>query len=237
MAGFSIFPLGDGAVTLSLDSKTDAHNHQHLIRMKDWLFNNTFYGLRDVLVTYNSLTLFYDAFTVKNTNTGPGPCQLVKHLIEEAYHQTLAGSVEEAGDVIKIPVCYEPPYSPDLEFVSAYTKLNPASVIRIHHESIYRVFMIGYLPGFPYMGEVHANICVPRKSTPRARVEAGSVGLAGIQTGIYPLDSPGGWQIIGKTPIRMFDKNSNPPVKLEPGNVVQFYPINRAQFEELKFHA
>lgn len=132
--------------------------------------------------------------------------------------------------LVKIPVCYHPSVAPDLAHMAAQTELTEAEIIQLHCQPIYKVYLIGFLPGFPYMASVNKAIQFPRKTTPRALVPAGSVGIAGEQTGIYPLNSPGGWQLIGKTPLILFDMRKEMPCLLQPGDTVQFYPIELAEF-------
>jgi inhibitor of KinA len=231
MNNFSIFPLGDQAVTFSLSATIKEEYHVRVMAMKTWLLENSFHGLKDVIVAYSSLTLLYDACQVRKTFHVESPSLFAMNKLREAHRQTEYSAVSIEPKLLRIPVCYEPPFSPDLETVSALTGIAEEHIIRMHSEKKYRVYMIGFLPGFPYLGEVDQRIVVPRKTTPRQKVEAGSVGIAGSQTGVYPLDSPGGWQIIGKTPFRLFEKNAVPPVILEPGNSVEFYPITRKEFE------
>jgi inhibitor of KinA len=132
--------------------------------------------------------------------------------------------------VFHIPVCYEEEYGTDLASVAAQKQIPLSVVIDKHTSRTYKVYMIGFLPGFSYMGEVDEQIAVPRKYQP-VPVIAGSVGIAGSQTGIYPLNCPGGWQIIGRTPVKPFDSNALQPVKLHAGDHVQFYAISREEFE------
>jgi inhibitor of KinA len=120
-----------------------------------------------------------------------------------------------------------------MPLICAAAKLSSQEIIRLHTEKEYTVYMIGFLPGFPYLGFVDDRIAFARKNTPMAKVPAGSVGIAGKQTGIYPIDSPGGWQIIGRTPIKLFDAKRNPPVELQPGDGVQFYEITLDEFFKL----
>ena len=135
---------------------------------------------------------------------------------------------------IKIPVCYSAKYALDLQEISKQKNLATDEIVRLHTTKKYRVYMIGFLPGFAYMGEVDEAIAFPRKAQPRKIVEAGSVGIAGSQTGIYPLDSPGGWQIIGKTPIQIFNKEKADPVLLQPGDEIEFYSITEDEFTNYK---
>jgi inhibitor of KinA len=144
----------------------------------------------------------------------------------EKAHETAA----EIREVVGIPVCYEAPYAPDLAALALQKQLTEQEVVILHTGTIYNVYMIGFLPGFSYMGELNEKIAVPRKQQP-AQVLAGSVGIAGSQTGIYPLNSPGGWQIIGRTPLKMFDPFVPEPVKLQAGDRVQFFAITKQEFE------
>ncbi|MGC8767898.1 5-oxoprolinase subunit B family protein [Calditerrivibrio sp.] len=135
--------------------------------------------------------------------------------------------------VKEIPVCYDDEFSPDRDFVESYTGLSFNEVVRIHTERIYYVYFIGFLPGFPYLGGLDKRIHIPRKKEPRMLVEAGSVGIGGVQTGIYPLDSPGGWQIIGRTPIKLFDKQKKEPFLLKSSEGVLFKKIDKKEFDEI----
>ncbi len=127
---------------------------------------------------------------------------------------------------VEIPVCYGGEYGPDLAFVAQHNHLGEAEVIRIHSAREYPVYLMGFTPGFPYLGGMDPAIAAPRLNTPRSRIPGGSVGIAGEQTGIYPVDSPGGWRIIGRTDLRLFDITSEPPFLLAPGDVVSFMPVH-----------
>ena len=135
---------------------------------------------------------------------------------------------------IQIPVCYDVSMAPDLALIADLHHLSIEQVIQLHTEKLYRVYLVGFLPGFAYMGNVDEKIATPRKSKPRTLVPAGSVGIAGEQTGIYPFDSPGGWQLIGQTPIEMFSVEKPQPCYLRTGDEVQFYPVTLNEFAKLK---
>lgn len=134
---------------------------------------------------------------------------------------------------ILLPVCYDPSVAPDLELVSEQKNLEKEEIISIHTAATYRVYMIGFLPGFPYLGGLDKRLEIPRKEEPRNKVAAGSVGIAGNQTGIYPRESPGGWQIIGRCPIPLFDPLADPPCSISPGDIIKFREISLSQFEEI----
>lgn len=154
------------------------------------------------------------------------PMRLEVGTLESEIRRALETLVVESNKtslrLVEIPVRYGGEYGPDLEFVAQHNRLTPEQVIRIHCSVIYQVFMLGFTPGFPYMGIVPAEIAVPRRDTPRPRVPAGSVGIAGRQTGIYPRESPGGWQLIGRTEVKLFDPAQDPPALLWPGDRVRF---------------
>jgi KipI family sensor histidine kinase inhibitor len=130
---------------------------------------------------------------------------------------------------VEIPVVYGDKYGPDLEWIADYHKMTPQDVIRLHIQPTYQVYMIGFMPGYPYMGEVPDELVTPRRKTPRIHVPRGSVGIAQKQTGIYPVASPGGWQIIGRTPLHLFDPQGKPPSFLEMGDRVKFFVITEQE--------
>jgi inhibitor of KinA len=138
-----------------------------------------------------------------------------------------------AGSAVDIPVCYGGDFGPDLEAVAQYGGVSDAEVVTLHAAGGYRAFMIGFLPGFAYLGVVPRRIAAPRRQSPRTRVAAGSVGIAGQQTGVYPRESPGGWNIIGRTPVSMFVPSRRQPSLVRPGDLVRFVPIDRAEFDRL----
>jgi inhibitor of KinA len=141
------------------------------------------------------------------------------------------GDEDEARE-IQVPVCYSGRFAPDMQLLCKQKGLSTEEVVHLHCSRIYRVYMLGFLPGFTYMGKVDERIAIERKERPRSEVPAGSVGIAGVQTGIYPMDSPGGWQIIGRTPLQLFTKQSEHPVLFAPGDRVKFYSISENEFKD-----
>lgn len=232
MEDFTIYPLGDQALTFSLGNNIRQRDHERIQGMKRWLEQHPLPGLSDIVVAYSSLTVVYDLYQLRQAMHSSTAFEFISAALREAFHH----SADHAADVPQkrweVPVCYDQAFGPDLDTVARLGNITTAEVITLHTARVYRIFMIGFLPGFPYMAEVDASIAAPRKDQPR-QVEAGSVGIAGIQTGIYPVSSPGGWQIIGRTPLKMFDRGSDPPVHLEPGHAVQFYAVTRKEFEDL----
>ena len=236
MKDYAIFPLGDHAVTFSLGSTIQIQNHRKLMAMLHWLRQHSFTGLLDIVVAYNSITVVYDLCLLHTNEGTESGSAFVRDLLLKAYEQSGVHSAA-VPRIMRIPVCYESPFAPDMAYVMAEKNLSQDRVIALHSGREYHVYMIGFLPGFPYMAEVDPRLVVPRKPKPVRRVKAGSVGIAGVQTGIYPVVSPGGWQIIGCTPLCLFDRQGNPPVLLEPGDQVQFYDISASEFRHLNEHS
>jgi inhibitor of KinA len=143
-------------------------------------------------------------------------------------------AIPASGNLIRIPVCYNREFAPDLQLICDTKKMAAADIIHLHTEAPYHVYMIGFMPGFPYMGVVPGAIQAPRLPVPRTQVPAGSVGIAGMQTGIYPFASPGGWNIIGQTPLTIFDVNKLVPALIPAGDSVQFYAVDADEFYHIK---
>lgn len=162
------------------------------------------------------------------------PSDLVRQQLEEYSAASADHSAEGFQETIEIPVCYDPSLYPDLQDVAEHNDLTIDEVIRIHSEGLYQVYMLGFSPGFPFLGGMDETIATPRKKQPRLAIPAGSVGIAGKQTGIYPMETPGGWQLIGQTPFKLFDLNRNKPSLLKPGHLIRFNPISLEEFNELK---
>ncbi|ADR18294.1 5-oxoprolinase subunit PxpB [Calditerrivibrio nitroreducens] len=166
-------------------------------------------------------------------------CEFASGIDMDELRRIFDSFVEEEPDlkmkivVKEIPVCYDEEFSPDRDFVESYTGLSFEDVVRIHTERIYYIYFLGFLPGFPYLGGLDKRIHIPRRKEPRLLVKAGSVGIGGVQTGIYPLDSPGGWQIIGRTPIKLFDKKRKEPFLLKSSEGVLFKKIDKKEFDEI----
>jgi inhibitor of KinA len=232
MSNFTIFPLGDQAVTVSFGNSISEEQNNKVIALKNWIEANLFPGIRDLVVAYSSLTISYDPYKVKSQTSGTAS-QFVSTFLRDALTKISSQENKSPGE-IRIPVCYDDPFSPDLEFICNETKLTREEIINIHSKRKYKIYMIGFLPGFPYMAEVDKRIAIPRKEKPRSLVEAGSVGIAGIQTGIYPVNSPGGWQIIGRTPLKLLSTSDQIPVEMEAGDMVEFYPITKEEFFKLQ---
>lgn len=225
---YTIFPLGDSAITIDFGNKIDIDLNKKVIALYQLFKKKPIPGTTDIVPAYSSLTIYYDIIKIQQDESLT-VFETVKRNIAETLE--LATETEETESaVISIPVCYDSELGKDIEWLAAQKKITPDEVIRLHTSRTYRVYMIGFLPGFAYMGEVDDLLEIPRKLKPET-VMAGSIGIAGKQTGIYPFNSPGGWQIIGQTPIKLFDIDKKEPTLLKAGDRVQFYLIAKDEFE------
>lgn len=220
---YKIFPLGDKTLTVEFGNQISVEINNLVLQLAEFIEKNPFQGFIETVPAYASLTIFYDAAVVrKNFVEFSTAFDAVKNFIE-AFVKNFDNAVEFESRLIKIPVCFDNKYALDLEFVASINNLSPEKAIEIFLSKTYRVFMLGFLPGFSYMGEIDERIAAPRKSAPRLKVSRGSVGIAGRQTGIYSLESPGGWQIIGKAFSELFTPNAGNPTFLQAGDSVKFY--------------
>ena len=181
--------------------------------------------IQEVVPTYRSLLVYFDPLQISRA------ALTVK--VEQCLRETAEAAVVHEAERIYIPVCYDEEFGPDLSFVASHNGLSEADVVKIHTSKPYLVYMLGFTPGFPYLGGMDERIATPRLTKPRTRIPAGSVGIAGSQTGFYPLETPGGWQLIGRTPVKAFDPAAKTPFLLEAGVYLQFQAISRAEYEEL----
>jgi inhibitor of KinA len=226
---YRIFPLGDSAITIDFGNTINEAINKEVMARFNQLQEKTIPGLIEMIPAYSSLTIYYDVLTLKKKiNNDTTVFEWMKEQLEEKLKMPAQENII-AERIIRIPVCYEDEFSPDLPQLAAAKNITVDEVIQIHTSSSYKVYMLGFLPGFAYMGEVDEKIVMPRKSQPQ-NVVAGSVGIAGKQTGIYPLASPGGWQIIGRTPLKLFDAGREETVLLKAGDTVQFYSISQNEF-------
>ncbi len=222
MSDIRYFSLGDSALTVEFGNSISAEFNQAAVALSDYLTRKPFPGYIESVPAYTSTTIFYDISEVRrNFSTFPNAFSAVSNIAKAAVSE-LDISTPKKSRTVEIPVRFDAESGPDLEIVAHKGGLTSDAVIDIFTGTIYRVFMLGFLPGFAYMGEVDDRIATLRKSTPRSHVPAGSVGIAGKQTGIYSLDSPGGWQIIGRTDLEMFSPDEDSPCLLRPGDEVRF---------------
>ncbi|MFT6970428.1 MAG: inhibitor of KinA [Roseivirga sp.] len=218
-----ILAFGDSALLVNFEQKIDEATNQKVIDLATWLKTKS--EVTYLIPAYCSLTVGFD--TTKHK------FEQLSQLIE-AFDISDQTKQNEISKTIEIPVCYADEFALDLEDVMAQTGLSKAEIIKLHTHQVFKVYMLGFIAGFAYMGALPDQLKVSRKQQPRKIVHEGAVGLAGVQTGIYPTDAPGGWQIIGQCPTPMFDPSRAQPSYLQPGDVVQFKSISRQEFSALK---
>lgn len=220
-----IFPLGESAVTVEFGNVISIELNQQALALAAQVEANPFPGFIEALPAYASTTVFFDLYKVRRNFPGDSTAfAAVVREVEKAL-ENLSGVPSAERDVIDIPGQFDEEHGPDLRFVAEHAGLPTNNIIEIFTSQVYRVFMLGFLPGFAYMGEVDERIAIERKASPRSKVPKGSIGIAGRQTGIYSLESPGGWQIIGSTDILLFDRDSETPTFLMPGDLVRFVSV------------
>lgn len=226
-------PLGDCAVLIHLGSSIDEATHRRVRAACARLDERPVPGMIEYVPAFASVAVHYDPARVPPASTGDeheSPYARLTAMLAAA----LAGVESEPlppPRTVEIPVCYGGDYGPDLDDVARHHGLTPDEVVRIHTAGDYLVYMIGFAPGFAYLGGLSERIATPRRPVPRTVVPPGSVGIGGSQTGVYPIASPGGWQLIGRTPLRLFDPEREPPTVLRTGDRVRFRAIPAAAFE------
>lgn len=211
-------PYGDRAVLLQWEPRIDPAINEQVTELAQRLQEADWPGVNFIIPAYCSLTVGYDPTFLSYD-------QLCADLAELSLPPPAEADKGANSRLITIPVSYTGDHAPDMEFMCRHTGLSPAEIIALHCSVEYRVYMLGFLPGFPYMGTIPQALQAPRRSSPRKRVPAGAVGIAGPQGGIYPIEAPGGWQIIGRSPVQLFDPDRPSPFLLVAGDRVRFEPI------------
>lgn len=214
--------VSEGSFRVSYGNQFSLKKYEQLLYVRNQLMQND--AITEAVVGYTTLTVYFNPF------------RLMYKDINSLIAPYLNGSVptKREGNVLRVPVCYEGGYAPDLQAVADYHSIDKKEVIRLHSHKRYQVLFLGFAPGFPFLTEVDTKIATPRKSNPRREVPGGSVGIAGKQTGIYPSSSPGGWQIIGRTPIHLLPMKEDQPTFFQPGDVIKFYPISAQEFRRIQ---
>ena len=229
-----ITPLGDTALRIEVGEHIDEATHRRVQAAFLALEAAALAGVTELTPAYTTVTLFYDP--VRVVEAGAPLSDLVAWLVTRVRDVLARASKSEKikGRTIEIPVCYGGDLGPDLAAVAALAKISSEEVIKRHSRADYLVYLVGFAPGFAYLGGLPKELATPRRSTPRTQVPAGSLAIGGAQTGIYPLASPGGWNLIGRTSLRMFRPEENPPVLLRTGDHVKFRAIPRAEFDAME---
>ena len=221
---WNIHQEGDSALIISFPESIDPITSAHCVALACKIRGCRLPWVRDVVEAYASVTVYIDPLAVDDSTA----VEVVRSMA------SLPVTKSEEPRPLRLPVCYGGKYGPDLLEVSRYAQCSEHDVIRRHSSVMYRVYMLGFLPGFAYLGKVDQVIAIPRRKSPRLVVRAGSVGIAGQQTGVYPSQSPGGWQIIGRCPVRVIDWSKEKPFLLGVGATVSFDPISEDEYQQLQ---
>lgn len=223
-----ILTLGDSAVAVEFGQAIDLDINKHVTALRNVLNaqmeSGELNGIIEMVPTYCSLMIVYNPLVL-------GYDELTTRL--QGLTESLTIAADGERDIVEIPVCYGGEYGPDLAEVAEVHGISEDEVIRRHATVEYPIYMLGFVAGFPYLGGMDDSIATPRKKSPRLKIEAGSVGIAGGQTGIYSVESPGGWQIIGRTPLKLYDESKDNPVLLSAGQYIKFKPISEAEYKAM----
>lgn len=217
-------PAGDRSLIIEFGDSISPEINKKIRNMYLSIEKSGLKGILEMVPTYRSLLVSYDPIQIRYDDL----CEKLRECEEN-----LGDADSEPAKVVEIPTIYGGEYGPDIEFVAKHNNLVIDEVIKIHSSRDYLIYMLGFTPGFPYLGGMSDQIETPRLKTPRTKIPGGSVGIAGKQTGIYPIDSPGGWQLIGRTPVMLYDPFGDPPVLLNAGDYVRFVPIDEKEYKSI----
>lgn len=222
----TISPVGDRAISIDFGQVIDPTINRHIRQTIERIKELQLEGIIELVPTYCALLVEYDAMLYSYSE--------ICNIIEPTLEKGMTDTTNELVTVVEVPTVYGGEFGPDLSFVASHNHLSEDEVISIHSGTDYLVYMLGFIPGFSYLGGMDSRIATPRLSSPRTVIPAGSVGIAGEQTGTYPSDSPGGWQIIGRTPVTMYDMSKAQAALLKAGDYVRYVPIDESEFHRIK---
>ena len=222
----TISPVGDCAISIDFGQAIDPKINRQIRQVIEQIKLLQLDGIIELVPTYCALLVQYDAMVYSYSD--------ICRILEPTLQESVTDSANELVTIVEIPTVYGGEFGPDLGFVASHNHLSEAEVVSIHSGTDYLVYMLGFIPGFTYLGGMDPRIATPRLSSPRTLIPAGSVGIAGEQTGTYPSDSPGGWQIIGRTPVTMYDMSKKQAALLQAGDYVRYVPIDENEFHRIK---
>jgi len=233
-AGWRVEPVGDRCLMVELGQRVDPAINEAVRALADALIERPIEGVTDVVPAFTTVAIHYRPEAVPSAH---GDSEIPFLRLRRQVEAVLSRGLQRAGAglrTVEIPVCYGGEFGPDLEEVAQACGLSPGQVIELHAASPHVVYMLGFAPGFPYMGGLDARLAMPRRSTPRVKIPAGTVAIAREQSAVYTLETPGGWNLIGRTPLELFTPRAASPTLLRPGDHVRFVPISREQFDAAK---
>ena len=222
----TISPVGDCAISIDFGQAIDPKINRQIRQVIEQIKVLQLDGIIELVPTYCALLVQYDAMVYSYSD--------ICRILEPTLQESVTDSANELVTIVEIPTVYGGEFGPDLGFVASYNHISENEVVSIHSGTDYLVYMLGFIPGFTYLGGMDPRIATPRLSSPRTLIPAGSVGIAGEQTGTYPSDSPGGWQIIGRTPVTMYDMSKEQAALLRAGDYVRYVPIDENEFHRIK---
>ena len=218
-------PGGDKAIFVEFGDVIDPQVNRRVRHLMLATQKTGIPGVIEMVPTYRSLLVYFEPLQIRAQKLQETLCSLARQLMESELPKP---------KLVEIPTVYGGEYGPDLQFVASYNNLSVSEVVQIHTATPYLIYMIGFMAGFPYLGGMSPRIAAPRLETPRMKIPAGSVGIAGSQTGIYPAESPGGWRLIGRTPLQLFDPSQEPPALFQAGDYLIFVSITPEEFSNIK---
>jgi inhibitor of KinA len=224
MDDFRILPAADSALVIEFGSAIDRKTSDRVLALAETLTQAGLPGATEIVATFRSLSVNYDSLLT----TGRELEAAIRALVQRS------GTSSQVRRSWDIPVCYDPSCAPDIEDVAKTAGLTVAEVAALHAGTRYHVYMIGFVPGYPYMGDLPAKLWMPRRLDPRTRVPPGSLAIATSMTAVYPYESPGGWHLIGTSPVRFFDPESAKGALLGPGDAVEFRAVTAAEFSRIR---
>lgn len=225
MKNVEIFPAGDQALVVEFGKNIDEETNDKVHALSDYLKEHHIKGIRETLPTYRSLMVFYDSSEVDFFKLS----KVIWH-----YKPFKNKNDKKIRRKLLVPCCYGGNYGPDLKEMSNILGMGQEEIIRIHEKADYKIYMLGFLPGFVYLGGLDEKISVPRLDTPRISIPARSVGIGGNQTGVYPISSPGGWRLIGSTPLDFYNPKNEPPILCSAGEYIGFVSINETEYDAIR---
>lgn len=224
MQNVKILTAGDSSILIQFGNAIDPDINARIAATVAIIKEQHIEGVVDIIPAFCSLLINYDPRVISYDR--------MRERMEKILSMEIAADAQKKR-VYEIPVCYGGTYGPDLATIAEHAGLSEQEVIDIHSSTDYLIYMLGFLPGFTYLGGLDERIHTPRLANPRIRIPAGSVGIGGSQTGIYPMDSPGGWQLMGMTPVKTYDPEREVPILVEAGEYIRFVPVDEAEYERI----